>query len=240
MEDKKFTLVEHLAELRKRLIIVAAVVIVGSLACYNYVSYIIGYVMQPAKGLEFVYLTPPELFLAYVKLSLIVGIAITSPITISQIWFFVRPGLEKSEKRYILVALISGALFFMIGVMFAYKVILPITLNFFVKLKLDGIEPMFSFGNYVGFVNSMLLSFGIVFEMPILVILLAKLGIVNATMLVQYRKYILLIIVVVAALLTPPDVVSQILLAAPMIILFEISVMFAKVIGKKKKEAELE
>lgn len=234
MQDKKYTLVEHLSELRKRLIIILSVIILSSLASYNYVSYIISYVMEPAKGLEFVYLTPPELFLAYVKLSLIVGIVISSPITISQLWFFVRPGLDKSEKRYILVALICGAVFFMIGVMFAYKVILPITLNFFVNLKLDGIEPMFSFGSYVGFVNSMLLSFGLVFEMPILVVLLTKLGILNASMLTKYRKYIFLIIVIISALLTPPDVISQILLAAPMIVLFEISVIFAKLISRRR------
>ena len=233
MEDQKFTLVEHLGDLRKRLIIVAVVIIISTLACYNYINYIIDYVIRPAKGLDFIYLTPPELFLAYVKLALIAGIAITSPITISQIWFFVRPGLDKAEKRYILLALISGALFFATGVTFAYRVILPVTLNFFVKLKLDGIEPMFSFGSYVGFINSILLAFGLVFEMPIVVVLLTKLNIITANTLKKNRKIFVLIIVVVAALLTPPDVVSQLLLAVPMLVLFELSVILSTIVGKK-------
>ena len=236
MEDQKFTLVEHLGELRKRLMIIAVVVIVSTLVSYNYVNYIIEYVISPAKGLEFVYLTPPELFLAYVKLALIVGIAVTSPITISQIWFFVRPGLDKSEKRYIILALISGYFFFITGVTFAYKVILPITLNFFVKLKLDGIEPMFSFGSYVSFINSILLAFGLVFEMPIVVVLLTKLNIITANTLKKNRKIFVLLIVIVAALLTPPDVVSQMLLAAPMLVLFELSVILSTIVGKKAKE----
>ncbi len=236
MEEQKFTLVEHLGELRKRLMIIAVVVIASTLVCYNYVNYIIELVLLPANGLEFVYLTPPELFLAYVKLALIAGIAITSPITISQLWFFVRPGLEKKEKRMILLALISGALFFATGVAFAYKVILPITINFFVKLKLDGIEPMFSFGSYIGFINSILLAFGLVFEMPIVVVLLTKLNIITANTLKKNRKFFILAIVVVAALLTPPDVVSQMLLAAPMLVLFELSIVLSTIVGKKSKE----
>ncbi len=236
MEEQKFTLVEHLGELRKRLMIIAAVIIASTLVSYNYINYIIDLVILPAKGLEFVYLTPPELFLAYVKLALIAGIAMTSPITIAQIWFFVRPGLEKREKRYILLALFSGALFFATGVTFAYKVILPITLNFFVKLKLDGIEPMFSFGSYVGFINSILLAFGLVFEMPIVVVLLTKLNIITANTLKKNRKIFILIIVVAAALLTPPDVVSQMLLAAPMLVLFELSIILSSIMGKKAEK----
>lgn len=235
MDNKEFTLVEHLSELRKRIIIIAVVILAASFASYNYVEIFVQDILKQASQMEFVYLSPPELFLAYIKISLIVGITISSPIVLYEIWAFIKPGLMSREKTYILASLLGGILFFAMGVIFAYKVVLPFTIRFFVNIRVDGIKPTISFGNYIGFIGSILLAFGLVFEMPILSILLTKLKIINANMLKKNTKIVILGIFIIAAVLTPPDVVSQILLAGPMVLLFEISILLSKIVGREKK-----
>lgn len=235
MEDKHLTLLEHLGELRRRLIIIGISIILGSVISYNFIQTILDIMIKPAKGLEFIYLSPPELFMAYVKISLLVGFIISSPITFSQIWKFVKPGLKVKERRYVGFSFVMGVGFFMIGVVFAYFVIVPITIRFFVQVQADQVSPLFSFDNYIGFVLSLLLSFGLVFELPLLVSLLSFLGLVKAKTLKHYRKIIILLIFIVAAILTPPDVLSQTLMAIPMVLLYEVGIMIATYIEKRKK-----
>jgi sec-independent protein translocase protein TatC len=236
VKENKFTLVEHLAELRKRLFIILIVAIGTSSICFFYVDRVVQDLLKPGKQLDFVYLSPPELFLAYVKISLLAGIIISSPITFYQIWLFIKPGLEKTEKRFILVSLFGGVFFFIAGTTFAYKIILPITIDFFAKLKIEDIEPMISFGSYIGFISSILLSFGLVFEMPMLIALLTKFKIISAPTLRKNRKIVVLIVFIVAAILTPPDVISQILLAGPMVLLFELSIVISSFLGNENKQ----
>lgn len=235
MEDKHLTILEHLGELRKRLIIIGIAIIVGSLVSYNFIQTIIDIIIRPAKGLEFIYLSPPELFMAYVKISLLVGLIITSPITLTQIWMFVKPGLKVKERKYVVLAFVMGIGFFALGVIFAYFVIIPITINFFIQVQADQVSPLFSFDNYIGFVLSLLLSFGLVFELPLLVSLLSLLGLVKAKTLKHYRKIIILLIFIVAAILTPPDILSQTLMAIPMVLLYEFGITIATYIEKAKK-----
>nr|WP_207726866.1 twin-arginine translocase subunit TatC [Anaerosolibacter carboniphilus] len=229
-------MIEHLAELRKRLFIILAVAIGTSSICFFYVDRVVQDILKPAKQLDFVYLSPPELFLAYVKISLIAGIIISSPISFYQIWLFIKPGLEKTEKRFILASLFTGAFFFIAGTTFAYKIILPITIEFFAKLKIEDIEPMISFGSYIGFISSILLSFGLVFEMPMLIALLTRFKLISAPTLRRNRKVVILLVFIVAAILTPPDVVSQILLAGPMVLLFELSILISSFLGKENRQ----
>ncbi len=232
--EKNLTFIEHLAELRNRLVVIAVSVLVGTIVSFLFVEQLTALVLEPAKDLQFVYLSPPELFLAYIRMSLVVGITVTSPIILVQIWSFVQPGLIKKEKIYLSIALIAGVFFFMLGVVFAYVVILPLTIEFFVGMRHQDIEPMFSMGNYVGFISSILLSFGLVFEMPTVVVILAQLGLIRASTLRKNRKFVYLAIVVAAAVLSPPDVVSQFLLAGPMVLLFELSVAVATLIERRK------
>ncbi|MFT9496325.1 twin-arginine translocase subunit TatC [Anaerosolibacter sp.] len=239
MNEKKFTLTEHLAELRKRLFIILIVIIGSSSICFLYVDRAIQDILKPASQLEFVYLSPPELFLAYVKISLVAGLIISSPITFYQIWLFIKPGLEKSEKRIMLISLFAGVFFFIVGTTFAYKIILPITIQFFANIKVEDIEPMISFGSYIGFISSILLSFGLVFEMPMLVALLTRFKLISAPTLRKNRKIVILLVFIVAAILTPPDVISQMLLAGPMLLLFEFSILISSILGKEKKEENI-
>jgi sec-independent protein translocase protein TatC len=238
VSEKNLTLVGHLGELRKRLTIIAVAFIVASGVSYTYIQLIIDDILKPGSKLSFIYVAPAELLLAYVKLSIIAGITIASPIIFWQVWAFVKPGLKKSEKRAIITSLIGGTVFFVMGVIFAYKIIAPFTLEFFYNLRTEDINPMISIGSYVGFLTTILLSFGIIFETPIIIILLTRLGIIEPKFLKKNRKYIILLVFVIAAIITPPDVISQILLAGPMILLFELGVLVSTLTFKKKsKEA---
>lgn len=235
MEDKQLTVMEHFSELRRRLTIIAVAVILGTILSYNYIDVLIDIIIKPSQGLDFIYLSPPELFMAYIKISLLVGFTITSPITLIQIWLFVKPGLKVKERRYLLFSLLMGVVFFLVGAVFSYFVIIPITINFFVQVQVDQISPLFSFENYISFILSLLLSFGLVFELPLLISLLSMLNLVTTNTLKKYRKIVTLVIFIVAAVLTPPDILSQTLMAVPMIFLYELSILIANSIEKTKK-----
>ncbi len=236
MEDKQLTLVEHLSELRKRVIIIFIAIILGAGVSYKYIDIIIEYMVKPAKKLEFIYLSPPELFVAYIKIAIIAGIIISSPISLMQIWLFIKPGLKRNERKYLLFSLYMGIIFFLIGCIFAYLTIIPITIEFFTQVSVEQIAPLFSFDSYLSFISSLLFSFGLVFELPLLIVLLTQLNLITADTLKKYRKIVILVIFIVAAILTPPDVVSQVLLALPMLFLYELSIWISAWMGRRKKQ----
>ncbi len=239
MKKDKLTLIGHLAELRKRIIICVMALIVMSAVSYLFIEPVVMDILKPAGKYEFIYLTPSELFLSYIKLSVIAGASISAPIIFMEIWIFIKPALKKEEKRYILLSLLGGSLLFISGVIFAYKVVVPFTLEFFSNLNIEEVKPMISFESYVGFITTLLLCFGIVFELPILMILLTQFGLLKVKFLNKNRKYIILIIFIVAAIITPPDVISQVLIAGPMMLLFEFGVVLSKIIEKKKRRSNI-
>lgn len=234
--EKNLTIVEHLTELRKRLIYSSIVLLVAVAVAYNYSEMIVQHIVNIAGNINFVFIAPAELLMSYVKIAVIGGFVVAGPFLILQIWLFVSPGLTKSEKRTIAVSLFVGGIFFIIGVVFAYLIILPLMLQFFMGFQIEQIEEMISFSNYLSFVINTLLSFGIIFELPIIMVILTKFHILKVDFIKKNRKYIILIIFVVAAILTPPDVITQVLLAGPMILLFEIGVIFASIVEKKNKK----
>ena len=236
MQDLQLSLVEHLGELRKRIIVICIALTAGSVLSYTYINLILSYVVRPAGGLKFIYLSPPELFMANIKISIILGGLIASPIILYQIWAFLKPGLKPKEKKYILFALFMGIVFFFLGSFFAYKVILPMTINFFVKMSINQIQPTFSFANYISFCGTLIFSFGLVFQLPLLILLLNQLNLVSTDNLKHYRKYFILVTFIVAAILTPPDAISQTLMALPMIVLYEFSLALAIIINKQRKK----
>ncbi|WP_313340364.1 twin-arginine translocase subunit TatC [Sedimentibacter sp.] len=239
---KSLTLVEHLTELRKRLIYSSVVLIVSILVSYNFSEMIVKYIIDIAPNINFVFIAPAELLLSYIKIAVISGFVVSAPFLILQLWIFVSPGLTKSEKRTIATSLFIGGIFFIVGVVFAILVILPIMLQFFMSFRIEEIEEMISFNSYLTFVINTLLSFGIIFELPIIMVILTKFRIISVNFIKKNRKYTILIIFIMAAILTPPEVITQILLAGPMILLFEVGVFFASFVEKKdkKKKAELD
>ncbi len=236
MKDIQLTLIEHLDELRKRIIVIAIAIIVGALVSYNYIDRIMKYITKPGKNLEFIYVAPPELFLEYVKISFVVGTTIALPIILFQIWSFIKPGLKKKEQNYILFAMNMGILFFITGILFAYFIVVPIIIQFFVKMSVDKVMPLFSFAKYVSFIGTLLLSFGLIFELPMLVLLLTQLGLISPEILKKHRKIAILIIAIIGAILTPPDIVSQFLMAGPMILLYEFSIFLSTFVYSVKNK----
>jgi sec-independent protein translocase protein TatC len=237
-DEKNLTLVGHLAELRKRIIYCAVLFILASGFCYSFVGIVVKDIINIARNVEFVFIAPAELLLAYVKISVIGGLIISAPFLIFQTWLFVIPGLNKKERRSIFLSLLLGSVFFIAGVTFSYFIVLPTMLVFFMGFQTDAIKPMISFSNYLSFVLSTISTFGVIFELPILMILLSGLGIVQVSFLKKNRKFIILIVFILAAVLTPPDIISQIILAGPMILLTEIGILLASLTEKKKRQRE--
>ncbi len=235
MDERKLTIVGHLSELRKRIIIVILAIVIGSITCYSYVDQIVTLIIQPAQDLNFIYLNPADLFLAYVKVSIISGIILASPVIFYQVWRFAVPGVAWKQRLAIILVICMSLFFFVAGATFAYTVIIPFTLAFFTQIARDEVAPLFSFSSYAGFIGSLVLSFGLAFQLPILIMLLTQVNLLNPRVLKKFRKYFILIILIVAAILTPPDVISQCLLAIPMIFLFELSVLISSMIYRRKK-----
>ncbi|MGL4335715.1 MAG: twin-arginine translocase subunit TatC [Turicibacter sp.] len=236
--NKKLSIIDHLSELRKRLTIIAVVTLIATLLCYQYVDVIMEYILALSKGMNLVYISPSELFLVYVKLSLAFGVVLSSPITLLQVWLFVSKGLYKKEKINIVIALILGIFFFVLGVVFCYSVVLPITLNFFREITIPGITAMISIESFVAFISTMILGFGIVFELPIVILLLSMIGLVKPQFLIKQHPVFIIGIFVVASFITPPDVVSQLCLGVPMVLLFELSIGLSFLVDKSKKRKQ--
>ena len=237
---KEMSLFDHLDELRKRLIIIVIVNFVAAILLFSQTEIIMSYLLEVNPGMELVYTTPSELLTVYIQLSLILAVTICSPITVYQVWAFIEKGLYEKEKKAILFTLIFGVVFFIIGVAFCYFMVLPTTLEFFVRIAIEEVSSMLSIQSYVSFVNMMLLSFGAVFEMPVVVFLFTHLGILKPDFLKKNRGIIIVAIFIFAAVITPPDVISQLMLGIPMVLLMEFSIIVSSLVYRKKKKEEIE
>jgi len=241
MEDGKLPFTEHLEELRKRLVISAIAVGVGFLASYFFSEQLYMLLAQPAKAVmqddnSFIFTSLTEAFFTYLKLALFSGILLASPVILYQIWSFIAPGLYKHEKKYALPFVILSTFFFLAGVLFCFLVVFPIACKFFAGFADSGIiEMKLKMSDYLSFSCKFMLAFGAVFEMPIFILFLSRMGIVTHEQLKRNRKYVLILAFVAAAFLTPPDIVSQVLMAVPLIVLYELSIVIAKVFGKKRE-----
>jgi sec-independent protein translocase protein TatC len=227
------TLVEHLAELRTRIIISILTLAVGVVVGFYYSSPLVEFITRLPGDL--VYLYPGEAFMVHLQVALIVGVMLSSPVVLYQVIRFVVPGLLAKERRILSVGLPLSLLLFVVGIVFAYQVILPLAYKFFLGFSSDSLEPMISIGNYVAFVFRLVLPFGLVFQLPLFVLILTSIGVLSPAFLVRSRKYMILVIVIVAAVLTPPDVISQTLMALPMLILYEVSIVLARLVVRKKQ-----
>lgn len=236
--DGRMSFTEHLEELRRRLIICLVAVGIGFALSYSFAERLFALLMRPLikvmpAGEKLVFTALPEAFFTYFKVALIAGVAFASPVIIHQAWCFVAPGLYARERRLLLPVVLSSTLFFLGGALFGYFVAFPFGFKFFISFAGDHIRVMPTLRESLGFATWLLLVFGIVFETPLVILILARLGIVDATKLRRNQKYAVLIIFIVAAILTPPDLVSQLLMAVPLLILYEMGIWIAKLFGKK-------
>jgi len=234
--NENVSVMTHLDELRKRLTVIAAVNIGAAMLLFNKASIILDYFLAINPGMQLVYITPSELLGVYIQLAFIMAFVLCSPVTGYQIWAFVEKGLYDNEKKYIVISLIFGVICFLAGVAFCYFMVLPTTLGFFVRIAIEEVESMISVKSYISFINAMLLSFGAVFEMPVVVFLLTKLEILRPKFLKKNKGIMIVIIFIAAAIITPPDIVSQIMLGIPMVILLEISTKICEIVYKTNKK----
>lgn len=234
--NENVSVMTHLDELRKRLTVIAAVNIGAAMLLFNKASIILDYFIAINPGMQLVYITPSELLGVYIQLAFIMAFVLCSPVTGYQIWAFVEKGLYDNEKKYIVISLIFGVICFLAGVAFCYFMVLPTTLGFFVRIAIEEVESMISVKSYISFINAMLLSFGAVFEMPVVVFLLTKLEILRPEFLKKNKGIMIVIIFIAAAIITPPDIVSQIMLGIPMVILLEISTKICEIVYKTNKK----
>lgn len=228
---------EHLGELRKRLLIAAAAFVVAGFAAFPFAPAFAAFLMKPAVGMHFIYTAPAELFISYTRVSIGLGLVVSLPVIVYELWAFINPALSRISRRSLLLALCAGGILFLIGAAFAYVTVLPMTLRFFLSYSMPGVSPMYSVNDYFAFVVSLGVSFGAAFELPLVTAALGALGLISAKFLKKGRKYSVLLILIVAAILSPPDVLSQVLLAIPMYGLYEVSILVLVAIERRRKRA---
>jgi sec-independent protein translocase protein TatC len=238
MDEKKLPLTAHLQELRKRLILSFIAVGAGFVFCYAFAESIFNILAAPLikmmpTGGSLIFISVAEAFFTYMKVAFIAGLILTSPFVLYQIWAFVAPGLYQKEKKYVVPFVLGGSVFFALGVLFGYFVALPVGFRFLLGYATDFIKPMPSMKEYLSFSIKFLLAFGLVFEFPVVLVLLARIGVVDAKTLARQRKYAILLIFIFAAVMTPPDLISQVLMALPLMGLYELSILLSKIFGKK-------
>ncbi|HRC26549.1 MAG TPA: twin-arginine translocase subunit TatC [Alphaproteobacteria bacterium] len=245
--ERAAPLIEHFTELRSRLLWVLAMLVAATAGSYMVAAPVYGFLVRPlaeAMGPEgthrLIYTNLTEAFFTYLKIAFYCGLFLTVPVLLTQIWRFVAPGLYKSEKRVLLPFMIASPLLFILGMACVYYVVLPMAWPFFLSFQTSAdqtalpIQLEARIGEYLDLTLSLMFAFGLCFQLPVLMGILARAGLVRAEHLIVRRRYAIVAIFVVAAVLTPPDVFSQILLALPLIGLYEISILVVRRIGQDK------
>ncbi len=246
-EQAKMPLIQHLEELRTRLLICFLAVGVGFVVSYFFSRQIFELLIRPwvnampaGQPAKLIYTAPHEAFFVYMKVSFIAGTLLAIPVILWQLWGFVAPGLYAKEKKYVLPVMFCSCFCFVSGVAFGYLVVIPVAFRFFASFSSEYITPMLRTTEYLAFANKMLLCFGLAFELPVFAFFLAKLGVLNADLLKRKRKWAVVCILIAAAVLTPsPDIVSQLLMALPLLVLYEASVWIVYFFGgSRSKEVQ--
>ena len=233
----------HIADLRKRLVISSITVVIMFFACFSFYEPILEWMMAPVKhalpaGTSMIAVEIQETFFTAMKVAFFGGFIISLPVIFWQLWLFLAPGLYDHEKKLVVPFVFFATLMFLLGASFAYYIVVPVGFDFLIAFGNSVVSVLPSIGKYVGFFTKLLIGFGIAFELPVITFFLAKIGLVNDQMLKDFFRYAVVLIFIVAAVLTPPDVISQVLMAAPLLILYGVSIYIAKVFNPAAKEED--
>ncbi|MFQ5508059.1 MAG: twin-arginine translocase subunit TatC [Leptospirillia bacterium] len=224
---------QHLGELRTRLTQSAIAIGIATAGAYGFSEGIIAWISRPVD-VPLVFISPGEAFWANIKVALLAGVAISFPVLVWQAWRFLEPGLHPHERKLGGAFVIAATLLFLGGMAFCAWVVFPFAISFLLSYRTEGLTPMLAVGTYIDFAVKFFLAFGVVFQLPPVITLLARLGVVTPAFLSRNRKYAVLIAFIVAAILTPtPDVFNQLLMVVPLLILFELGVLCARWVAPK-------
>jgi len=238
----EMSFLDHLEELRWCLIKIIISVTILMFAAFPFSGKFIQLLCLPNNSLpnppKLIFLKPSGMLMVRMNVSIALGLIASLPVIFYQLWKFVSPGLLPKEKKVVLPVILFSTLCFLTGAVFAYLVMIPFILPFMYSMATEDIEATLNISEYIGFVVRIILVSGLVFEMPMIVFFLTKLGILQPKMLRKFRRYAIVINFIIAAILTPPDPISQILLAVPLLILYEVSILVSATVYRKKKKAE--
>ena len=235
----------HLEEMRKRLMIAAGAWLVAFLGCYSIAEQLFERISEPVRqalpeGSSLVFISATEPFFTLLKVAALAGLVLAFPIIIWQLWGFIAPGLYAHEKKLVIPFVLFSSICFGCGTYFGFTFVFPMVFSFLVQYGtgVGGINAMLSMGAYLTLASRLLIAFGLVFELPIVILFLARMGIVDHRWLAKHRKYSLLLAFIMGAILTPPDLFSQTSIALPFILLYEVGIILARLFGKKKVAEE--
>jgi sec-independent protein translocase protein TatC len=241
--EEKQTFITHMEELRRAIIISVTAIVIGACVAFYYNEAILAVIVSPLSSLQetLIVTSVTEAFFVKIKLALYAGFVLAFPIVVWALWRFIKPGLYPHERKYVYILLPVTVLLFAGGVLFAYFGILPLVLNFFIYIAGENLETLFKIDQYVSFVTAFTIPFGLVFELPVLVFFLTKIGVIKPDWMAKNRKYALLAIVVIAAALTPgPDPISQLMMAVPVYFLYEVSIWVSRWAAKgRTRQSEI-
>ena len=249
--EKKTSFVEHLSELRSRLVKSIVYLFLFFILCYFFAENIYNFLVAPyadavkddGVNRRMIFTALHETFITYLKVAFFAAMFISSPIILTQVWKFIAPGLYKNEKKALLPYLVATPTLFLLGGMLVYYLIMPLAIKFFLSFETSSqmgslpIQLEAKVNEYLSLVMRLIFAFGLSFQLPVLLSLLARVGFIDSDYLKKRRKYVIVIIFAVAALITPPDPITQIGLGIPLLILYELSILSVKIIEKKKKDA---
>ncbi|OPL10320.1 MAG: hypothetical protein AVO34_11055 [Firmicutes bacterium ML8_F2] len=235
-KDGTMPVIEHLAELRLRLIISAGALIVAAAFCFARIELIRSLLTAPLDGVKLIYLSPPEAFMANLRLALISGLILSLPVLIYELSAFIFPGLYRLEKYFFVFVLLGIIALFIGGIFFAYYVVFPFTIDFFLQFAAERLAPRFTISEYISFILSFHFAFGVIFQLPLLTWALGKLGLLTSGFLRRYRKVAILIMLVLAAVITPPDIISQLAMVMPLLLLYEMGIVMVMISERKRSK----
>lgn len=239
-EDKQ-PFLGHLEELRRRLVACAIAVGVGFAVSYAFSERLFNLLVMPLKavmpqGDHLIFTNLPEMFFTYLKVAFLSGILLMAPFIFYQLWMFIAPGLYRREKRLVIPFVVSSSILFVGGALFGYFVVFPFGFKFFIGFSNEYVKALPSVKQYFSFAIKLLFAFGLVFELPVVIFFLTKMGMVTPELLSRKRKYAILMTFVLAAILTPPDVITQCMMAGPLIVLYEIGILVSRMARKRKED----
>lgn len=239
MEDKELNVIDHLDELRKRLILTVFAFLVFFIVGFVFVEDIYQFFVQDLD-VKLVVLGPSDIVWIYFMIATVIAIAGTIPVLATQIWLFVKPALKPIERKMTLSYIPALFILFIVGLLFGYFVIFPTILNFLIELSGDMVVTNFTADKYFRFILNMTIPFGVLFLMPVVVMFLTSLGIINPYVLAKIRKYAYFVLVIVAVVISPPDIMSDFLVTVPLLFLYEISINLSKIVYRRKLKKEKE